>query len=916
MDGYLSALSSLSAFAEVEGALTRENFEPFAAREIKVHPAILCLEWLPHVLHAGRPEYERTLSAWESRPVQITYGASANPKPSGEQPDYFPITLMYPRTAAANIIGFNGYSLKELRAVLDRSRDTGEPTAATKFHVIEPTADGFAVPVYLPVYKGLGVNPSLDDRRRAFVGYVLGIIDLSTILEKAIQEISPASVNIQFYDLSAAPGKQFLHFHRAAGEPESVHALSEKDALGYAPVKFIRKFTFASRQWAIVCTPTARYLNENKLGHSWGVLVAGLVCTLAIAAYLSLNVSYTAQAESLVAQLYQINSKLNREIEERRKAEEEISRLNASLEQRVNERTEALRESDERYALAARGSKDGLWDWNLLSGDIYFSPRWKNMLGYAENEISADPTEWFRRMHPDEAPQVRAQIEAHRARQTPQFQSEHRMLHKDGVYRWMLSRGVAVRDEHGRATRMAGSQTDITEGKVSDPLTGLHNRIFLADRIQQAIERARDSRSHLFAVLFLDLDRFKIVNDSLGHKTGDLLLRAIAARLRSCAEAAPLPPHRVTVARLGGDEFAVLLDGIASATDATDFAETIQSAMKPAYDLENRQIFATCSIGVALGGPDTDANDLLRDADTAMYHAKAHGTQRYEVFDCAMRQRAIERLQLETDLRAAVPRGELVIHYQPKVSLTTGDLVELEALVRWNHPVRGIVLPQTFVPLADETGLIVPIGEWVLNQSCRQMADWRKRFGCNAGISVNISARQFETSELVNQVRSTLTETGLPPSCLSLEITESLLLDNPESAIRQLGELRALGIGLKIDDFGTGFSSLSYLHRLPFNELKIDRSFVGDMGQKRETGHIVRTIILLARLLGMRVVAEGVETEAQLMHLSSLSCDYAQGNLFSEPIPAAQVERFLGPSNRPFFRPASSLKEEVAGTYT
>ncbi len=907
MGGYVAAIQSLADFLELEDKPGRRKFESFAQREIGMHPAIVALEWLPHVANGERANYERELSASEGRPAGITFGSALHPKPAPNNSDYFPITFMFPRTAAANVIGFDGYSQEEIRAALDRSRDTGEPVSTTKFRLVERTFDGFAVPIYVPVYRldasRTGADPTtVEGRRRALMGYVLGIVELNTALDTAIHQISSAEANIQFYDLSAAPGKQLLYFHRAASEPASVQGSSESEALTPAPVKFIAKFPFAGRQWAIVCTPTSQYLRANETWQPWAALSIGLLFSVSLAAYLSLHFSYAARAESLVAQLFQNTGRLNREIEIRKKAEEEILRLNTNLEERVAERTEALRESEERYALAAQGSKDGLWDWNLVTGKIYFSQRWKNMLGYEDDEISSDPSEWFRRMHPDETAAVRAEINAHCSGATPHLQSEHQMLHKDGSYRWMLSRGVAVRDERGRATRIAGSQTDVTEDRVADALTGLPNRIFLAEKLRLAIKRAADSYSHLFAVLFLDLDRFKVVNDSLGHKTGDLLLCSIASRLQLCARSKPEGIESVVSARLSGDEFAVLLDGIASSRAATDFAGTLQAAMRPAFDLEGRQIFSSFSIGLALGGPDSDADEILRDADTAMYHAKSRGKQQYVVFDAAMRQRAVDRMQMESDLRGALPRGELSVYYQPKISLVTGGVVEFEALVRWNHPIRGVVYPQNFVPLADETGIILSIGEWVLFQACRQLSEWRKRFDRDIGVSVNISARQFETSELVGQVRFILAETGLPPWCLSLEVTESLLLDNPESAIRQLTELREIGIGLKIDDFGTGFSSLSYLHRLPFNELKIDRSFISGFGQKAETAHIVHTIILLARLLDMKVVAEGVETEEQVNRLAALSCDYAQGNFFSQPLPADRAEVFLGSDCTPFFR--------------
>ena len=891
MSGLLSVLHSVGSFAGLQPDLNRNTFETYSAREVKSHPEIVALEWLPHVLKEERAAYEQKLSAMEGRPAGITFGTSADPKPSPEKPDYFPITLMYPRTAAANVIGFNGYSQKEVHAALDKARDSGEIVSTAKFHLVEYAPDGFAVPFYVPVYGGAKLT-----------GYVLGIVRISSVLEEAMKQISDADVNVAFYDLSAARGKQLLYFHRAPGEAASVQASPVDLALVQAPMKLVRQFPMAKRQWAIVCTPTVHYLQGVYSWRHFGLLLIGLLGTASFCTYLLLHISYTARAEALVGQLFQKNIRLNQEIEERKKAEQEISRLNSSLEERVTERTEALRESEQRYALAALGSKDGLWDWNLTQGTIYFSQRWKNMLGYGEDEISTAPEEWFKRMHPDDERRVRSQIQAHFTSDTSHFQSEHRMLHKDGTYRWMLSRGVAVRDDRGRATRVAGSQTDITEDRVADPLTGLPNRLFLAEKLQQAIQKARDSRSHLFAVLFLDLDRFKIVNDSLGHKAGDLLLKSIAGRLQSCCQPAKDAAGGAVIARLGGDEFAVLLDEVATPSVATNFAAAIKSAMNPAFDLEGRQVFATCSIGVALGGPDTDAGDILRDADIAMYQAKSQGRHRYELFDAAMRQRAVDRMQLETDLRAAIPRNELDIHYQPKISLEDGSLIEFEALVRWNHPVRGFLMPSSFVPLADETGIILSIGKWVMFQACRQLAKWRQQFGRNIGISVNISARQFETADLVSQVRYILDDTRLPPSCLSLEVTESLLLENPESAIRQLNELRAIGIGLKIDDFGTGFSSLSYLHRLPFNELKIDRSFISTFGKKPEAAHIVHTIILLAGLLDMKVVAEGVETEEQLELLTALGCNYAQGNFFAAPLDFKAAETFLDPKCRPFFR--------------
>jgi diguanylate cyclase (GGDEF)-like protein/PAS domain S-box-containing protein len=893
IEANLSVLRSFAAFAEVAGPIDRTKFETFARKEAGVNPTLLAIEWLPHVAGPEREAFERKLSEQEGRPVQIMEGPPDRRVVAGERPDYFPIELMYPKTAALQVIGFDGLEQLNIREVLERARDTGQPIQAAKFRMAERTADGFGIPVYLAVYQAGTPQGTVDERRRNLSGFALTIFEVAAVLERAVGQITPRNINIQFYDLSAPVGKRLLHFHPASLAAGRAGPLPDREALTPGDFKFAEKFRVASRDWAMVCTPTAEYLGENRAWLPWITLLAGMAGTLATVAYISLSVAYTNRAEGLVAQLYNINSHLTTEIRERKKAEQEISRLNTGLERRVSERTEELRESEQRYALAARGSKDGLWDWNLVSGEVYYSTRWKNMLGCSEEEISIDPEEWLGRIHSDDVDRVKAEIAAHRSGETAQFQSEHRMRHRDGSYRWMLARGVAVFDERRRAARMAGSQTDITEGKVADPLTGLANRLFLTDRLVHAVERMREGKTRLFAVLFLDLDRFKLVNDSLGHHAGDRFLVAIAGRLKNCAASLPEATGCATVARVGGDEFAILLDGIASSLDATEFAGQIHAALRPPFLIQGHQLFASCSIGVAMGSADTTSEDLLRDADTAMYHAKARGPHRHEIFDAGMRQQAIDRLQLESDLRVAVQRGELSVHYQPKVSLATGRVIEFEALLRWDHPVRGMISPNEFIPLADETGIIVQLGEWVLAQACSQLGRWRKSLGCNLGISVNLSTRQFQSPELMAQVRRTLAETGLPPYCLSLEITESLLVENAEEAIRLLNQFRDMGIGLKIDDFGTGFSSLSYLHRLPFNELKIDRSFIEGIGGKRDTADIIRTIVLMARALGMTVVAEGVETSEQLLKLVMFGCDYGQGKLFSGPLPAAEAEALI-----------------------
>jgi len=557
----------------------------------------------------------------------------------------------------------------------------------------------------------------------------------------------------------------------------------------------------------------------------------------------------------------------------------------------------ALRDSEERYALAVDGAKDGLWDWDLKKDSIYFSSRWKSMLGFQNGDITGCPAEWFNRVHPDDLPVVQLALSAHLAGRAPDFESEHRMLHRNGGWRWVLSRGLAVRNEAGEAYRMAGSQSDITARKAAeerllhdafhDPLTGLPNRALFMDRLGMAIAHAKRRLSYTYAVLFIDLDRFKNVNDSLGHSAGDELLIAVARRLESC-----LRPGD-TVARLGGDEFTILLDEVADVDHAVQVAQRMHKEMARPFRVHGHEVFVTMSLGITVGaGGDYDRpEDVLRDADTAMYGAKSSGKARDAVFDQDMHDRAVALLQLETDLRRAIERSEFEIFYQPIVSLDSGKIDAFEALLRWRHPRRGLLNPYSFVPVAEDTGLIVPIGWWVLHEACSQLADWQSMSmgGKHLAVTVNLSSKQFMQADLVERLKDILRKTGVRPESLRLEITESTIMEQAEDAVAKLMALRSFGVKLYIDDFGTGYSSLSYLHRLPVDALKIDRSFISEMGGGGERSEIVRTIVTLARTLRMDVAAEGIETAEQVSRLRALSCHYGQGFFFSEPLasPAA-----------------------------
>ena len=574
------------------------------------------------------------------------------------------------------------------------------------------------------------------------------------------------------------------------------------------------------------------------------------------------------------------------DITERRLAEEDVKR------------------SEERYALAARGTNDGLWDWNLVTGQVYYSPRWKAMLGlenatFAEGS-DARPEFWFDRVEPEDLRTLKIAIQRHLEGLSPQLEHEFRITDHEGFELWWLVRGVAVYDEAGQAVRMAGSMTDISARKRAeqqvffnafhDALTGLPNRMVLRDRVGQALDRLTEGSGRQFAVLWMDLDRFKIINDSLGTVAGDQLLMTLAHRLEARRRASD------TVARLSADEFGFLVDGVEDIETAVSVAQELLDLIAQPIRLAEDVVVIGAGIGIALSVSGYDrAEDLMRDASLAMVRAKASGHNRIEVLDLKIRENTLRALRTQSDLRNALSDGQLRLFYQPIVELSSRRIRGFEALMRWQHPERGLVPPLEFIPLAEETGQIIPIGRWALKEASRQLKQWQDQFPAPKPlfVSVNVSSKQFEEDNLLERVHEALDESGLPAESLKLEITESLLMNDPGRSERIMRELRARGVRLSIDDFGTGFSSLSYLNRFPLNELKIDRSFVRAIAQGSSNAAIVQVIATLATILSLDVVAEGIENEDEAQFLADVSCTYGQGYLFARPMPAAEIEPLL-----------------------
>jgi diguanylate cyclase (GGDEF)-like protein/PAS domain S-box-containing protein len=559
----------------------------------------------------------------------------------------------------------------------------------------------------------------------------------------------------------------------------------------------------------------------------------------------------------------------------------------------------SLRASEERFALAVAGARDGIWDWDLSRGEIHFSPRWFELLQLDGVDELTVPATWFDRVHPEDQVGLDQALNAHLRGDSPYLEHEFRMTNGAGESMWALCRAVAIRDGSGRATRIAGSLSDISDRKLAearlvhealhDTLTGLPNRALFLDRLGLTLKQQRRDPKRTFAVLFLDLDGFKTINDSLGHAAGDELLVEFGKRLSMF-----LRPGD-SVARLGGDEFAILLTDISGINEATRVAERIHDLLSLKFVIGDKEIYATASIGIAMSEANYERpGDLLRDADMAMYRAKSSRSGSYSVFHSVMYESALQRLELETDLRSALSRNELVTYYQPIVSLDQLHVVGFEALLRWFHPARGVIGPDVFIPLAEKCGVIGPLSWWVMREACRQTRDWQTsnpRFA-NLSISINVSSRMFAEPQFASRTADILEKSGLPPQSLHLEITENALLQHESATVAELTTLRELGVKFHLDDFGTGYASLSYLNRFNYDTIKIDRSFVASSDVNRSR-RIIDALISLSGVLGMDVIAEGVETEEQAQKLRDLKCRTAQGFLFSKPLPSELARALL-----------------------
>jgi len=561
----------------------------------------------------------------------------------------------------------------------------------------------------------------------------------------------------------------------------------------------------------------------------------------------------------------------------------------------------AVNEVQERFALAVRGANDGVWEWLLDSGEMHFSRRWRELLGYGVDELSNSAEEWFDRVHPADLLGLRADLDTHLAGHKPFHEFEHRLRASDGTYRWVISRGVVQRDASNSPVRMAGSLTDTSDYRLreqklleesrQDPLTNLPRREPFLERMRNAIDLSAAYEDYSFTVMMIDVDRFRWLADSIGHRAAETMLSILARRLVACVRPGD------TVSRFGGDKFAILLENVDDLEQGTLIAERIRRSASEPFEVEGQTVYTTVSIGLTTSTRGyEDAEEVINDVGAAAHRAKEEGHDRLQVFETKMRDDALSSLRMEVALRQAVERDEFELRYQPIVDLASGGLSGFEALVRWRHPRRELVGPAEFIPIAEQTGLIVPLGRWVLREAARKLAEWTAMLpeGRTLTMAVNLSGRQVADPRLIEEIQSLVDQHGLRRGALKLELTESVLVKNADVVQRFITDLKERGVHLWVDDFGTGYSSLSYLHRFPVDGLKIDKAFIDTLDGSEQSSAMVRTILSLAQNLGVEAIAEGIEETVQADQLRALGCVSGQGYLFSKPVPASEVVAMLG----------------------
>jgi diguanylate cyclase (GGDEF)-like protein/PAS domain S-box-containing protein len=894
-DGFQSALEVLSdtnrLFATF-GTVDNEQFRAFTAPILARHPYIRALDFHRLVAETERAAYEERMRQRYPQFV-ITELRDGRPVPAASRPRHNVVEYMEPLEGNERAFGIDAFHVPSLRAAFDRAVDSGQPAASDFFQLAQVTGGQRGFAYIFPVYRPGSATDDVESRRANVIGDTAAIFHLDQLMTQVMHAGNITDVDIRLYAAEQADD-QHLVFHTGSDDG---HAGME--GLLYKPPKSVsRTFTVAGKSWHIVlAAPTEAF----SLGHraSLITLCTGILMSILASLWIQTLVSRARHVQQLVAlrttELQIANRRMHEDITARQRAEQALRLYERAIESSAN----AI------VIVRANGT--------IFSYD-YVNPAFTRITGYTAEEALH---RHFGFTHADLPGEQAGRAEL-RAAMTEQREGRAVLpgVRKDGTHYWTDAYVSPVRNEDDSITHHVLILHDVTRTRMyeeelafqanSDALTGLANRSLLRDRLKQAIAYASGDGNPIW-VVFIDLDRFKLINDTLGYQAGDKLLMAIARRLEG------LLLDTDTAARFSGDEYALILTERNGRPLTTEVLQRLMETIRQPLNIDGHDIVLTCSIGVTVYPHDgSDAETLIQHADLAMFRAKQEGHDRFRFFTPIMNEQALHRLRLEGDLRNAIERHEFVLHYQPQFDAQSGELVGCEALIRWQHPELGMVSPMDFIGLAEDTGLITPIGEWVLRTACAQNAAWQRAGVGHFRVAVNMSAPQFAHSDIVSIVAAILDETGLEPQYLEIELTESVVMTNVNRAIGVLSELKQLGVHLSVDDFGTGYSSLAYLKRFPIDVLKIDRSFVRDLAVNPHDEQIVVSIISLAHNLGMKVVGEGVETKEQLAFLQAHRCDIMQGYYFAVPMPVESFERTAalhtpGPPPQPATNTSASI---------
>jgi diguanylate cyclase (GGDEF)-like protein/PAS domain S-box-containing protein len=887
LDEAVEVLTVTNQLFRTVAPVSRAQFHEFTAPLLQRYPFIQAFNFHRVVSNAERPGYEAALRR-QHPGFAITEMTGGVLRPAAERPWYDVVDYLEPMAGNERAFGLDSAQHPQVMQAIEDVRNSGQPAATGLMQLVQAASGEPGIIMLMPVYRLGAPTSNYAERKAAWLGDTAAVIRASALVAKILGASGLAHENHMALRVYAGDATQqgtlvFSHGAMPAATAEGRPALAPWPGFGYQG-SYRQKYNVLGKPWEVRVANLPRPFLDDHLG-SLCALVGGVLFSALMAAFVQNLVLRSRRVQMLVdartTELRESNERLNADVAARKHTER------------------ALLDSEQRFRRLLALSSDWYWE-----QDAFY--RFTKITGGFFEKSHVSPQRLLGLTRWDTAPEMlttrwgRDHIALLEAR-LPFSNLEYAISGDDGVLRWFSTSGEPVYDARGEFKGYRGTGSDITERKMSeqriqhiahhDVLTGLPNRALLQDRLAQAVAYANRS-GHPMWVLLIDLDRFKFVNDSLGHKAGDLLLKTVAARLQSSVRESD------TVARLSGDEFVAILSEYPEAALSPDVVQRVMNAVAQPVLLEGKEFFVTCSIGVAsYDGNGRDAQHLIEYADIAMYAAKKQGRNSFQFFQTEMNDEAQERLSIENALRKALERDEFLLQYQPQVELESGRIIGAEALLRWRHPELGLVAPERFIALAEETGLIVPIGAWVLRTACAQASLWLDQQQAHGHpplrMAVNLSARQFGQPGLVDSIATVLRETGLPASCLELELTESLFMNDVAQAVAVLHELKALGVTLSIDDFGTGYSSLAYLRDFPIDVLKIDRSFVNDIVTDPDDAAIVVSVIALAHNLHLRVVAEGVESYEQLAYLQSHGCDAIQGYYFSKPVAAEQFEQML-----------------------